>query len=135
MLGPLIGLVVLALAALLSRRIGALGGYSELVERTTGRISGFGWKAWFLFGIFGGALVFRLIVDPTVVSDGYGWLSQAFGDDALVLIGYGAKTAGGCTSGNGLGGCSAGSPASFAATATFMGTAIVVSFLTEAIFL
>ena len=45
------------------------------------------------------------------------------------LIGYGAKRAGGCTSGNGLGGCSLGSPASFAATATFMGVAIVTSFV------
>jgi uncharacterized membrane protein YedE/YeeE len=48
---------------------------------------------------------------------------------AGVLIGFGAKLAGGCTSGNGIGGCSAGSPASFAATATFMGTAIAASFL------
>jgi len=46
-----------------------------------------------------------------------------------ILIGFGAKTAGGCTSGNGLGACSAGSPAGFAATATFMGTAIVASFV------
>ncbi|HEX6117312.1 MAG TPA: hypothetical protein VFY99_09435 [Solirubrobacterales bacterium] len=142
-LGPLIGLVVLGLAALVGQRIGALGGYSEIVERSTGRISGLGWKFWFLAGIFGGALAFRLVADPRVVADGYGWLSAAFSEDAVValalvgggvLIGYGAKTAGGCTSGNGLGGCSAGSSASFAATATFMGTAIAVSLLTEALF-
>ena len=42
---------------------------------------------------------------------------------AGVLIGYGAKTPGGCTSGNGLGGTSFGSPAGLASTATFMGTA------------
>jgi uncharacterized membrane protein YedE/YeeE len=52
---------------------------------------------------------------------------------AGALIGFGAKTAGGCTSGNGLGGCSAGSTSSFAATATFMGTAIAVSFLIKAV--
>ena len=45
-----------------------------------------------------------------------------------VLIGYGAKLAGGCTSGNGLCGTSLGSPASFAATATFMATAIGATF-------
>ncbi len=49
-LGPLIGLVVLGLAATINQRIGALGGYSEFVERATGRISGLGWKAWFLLG-------------------------------------------------------------------------------------
>jgi uncharacterized membrane protein YedE/YeeE len=46
-----------------------------------------------------------------------------------VLIGLGAKTAGGCTSGNGLSGCSFGSPASFVATGTFMATAVGTAFL------
>jgi uncharacterized membrane protein YedE/YeeE len=50
-----------------------------------------------------------------------------------VLIGYGAKTAGGCTSGNGLGGTSFGSPAGLAATATFMATAVVASLAIEAL--
>jgi len=40
-----------------------------------------------------------------------------------VLIGYGAKLAGGCTSGNGICGTALGSPASFAASASFMATA------------
>ena len=50
-----------------------------------------------------------------------------------VLIGYGAKLAGGCTSGNGLSGTAILSPAALAATATFFATAIVVSFVTEAL--
>jgi hypothetical protein len=49
------------------------------------------------------------------------------------LIGFGAKTAGGCTSGNGLTGTSMLSRAALAATATFFGTAIVVSFAIEAL--
>lgn len=143
-LGPLIGLVVLGLAATINQRIGALGGYSQLVERGTGRLATLGWKAWFLFGIFAGALVFHVLAGSPSAPDGYGWLSSAFGSELLValallgggiLIGFGAKTAGGCTSGNGLGGCSAGSPASFTATATFMATAVVVSFVTQAVFL
>ena len=143
-LGPLIGLVVLGLAATINQRIGALGGYSEFVERATGRISGLGWKAWFLVGIFAGAFVFHLLSGASSVDGGYGWLSDAFGSGVFVgfalviggiLIGFGAKTAGGCTSGNGLGGCSAGSPASFAATMTFIGTAIAVSLITQAVFL
>ena len=52
---------------------------------------------------------------------------------AGVLIGYGAKLAGGCTSGNGLSGNAMLSPAALAATGTFFGTAIVVSFVTEAL--
>jgi hypothetical protein len=38
------------------------------------------------------------------------------------------RWAGGCTSGHGLSGCPAGSPDSLATTATFFGTAIVVTF-------
>ncbi len=52
---------------------------------------------------------------------------------AGVLIGYGAKLAGGCTSGNGLSGNAILSPASLVATGTFFGTAIAVSFLIEAL--
>jgi uncharacterized protein len=50
-----------------------------------------------------------------------------------VLIGFGAKLAGGCTSGNGLSGTAMLSPAALASTATFFGTAIVVSFLIKGI--
>jgi hypothetical protein len=53
---------------------------------------------------------------------------------AGVLVGYGAKLAGGCTSGNGLSGTAIFSPASLVATGTFFATAIVVSFVTEALF-
>ena len=138
-LGPLIGLVVLGLLLTLNRRIGALGGYSAIVEQATARVPGLDWRFTFLAGIFGGALIWRLLAGAGNVGEGgYGWLSRAFDSDLVVvaalfgggiLIGFGAKTAGGCTSGNGLGACSAGSPAGFAATATFMGTAIVASFL------
>ena len=143
-LGPLIGLVVLGLAVTINQRIGALGGYSQIVERTTGRLPSLGWKAWFLFGIVAGAFIFFLLAGRPMSAQGYGWLSAAFDSDAVVamaligggvLIGFGAKIAGGCTSGNGLGGCSAGSPASLTATATFMGTAIVATLITQAVFL
>jgi uncharacterized membrane protein YedE/YeeE len=139
-LGPLIGLVVVGLLATVNERIGVLGGYSNVVERASGRAGALGWRAWFLFGVLGGSLLFRLASRTSTVGSGYGWLTRTFthhttlvvGAVLLVaggLIGYGAKTAGGCTSGNGIGGCSLGSPASFAATATFMGTAILATFV------
>ena len=46
-----------------------------------------------------------------------------------VVMGYGARMAGGCTSGHGLCGTSARSAASFTATATFMTVAICVTFV------
>lgn len=46
-----------------------------------------------------------------------------------LLIGFGTQMAGGCTTGNGLVGCARIQPGSLAATASFFGTGIVVSFL------
>jgi uncharacterized membrane protein YedE/YeeE len=139
--GPLIGLCVVALLALINRRLGVLGGFSAVVERATGRTGEVGWRGAFLIGVVGGGLLFALLGGGFGAGGGYGWLSREL-DGALVgpvligagvLIGYGAKTAGGCTSGNGLSGTSVGSPAAFVAFATFMATAVGLSLAIEAI--
>ncbi len=143
-IGIAVGLVTIGLFALINERVGVVGGYSNLVERASGRSEGLGWKAWFLFGVMGGALGFRLLAGASSVGDGYGWLTRSFGAHAYaaaggtlfaagMLVGFGAKHAGGCTSGNGIGGTSVASPASFAATGTFMATAIGVSFVIKAV--
>lgn len=46
-----------------------------------------------------------------------------------ILVGFGTRMAGGCSSGHGLSGCGRLAPASFVATASFFGTAVVVSLL------
>jgi hypothetical protein len=138
LLGPLIGLVVLGLAATINQRIGVMGGFSNVLERATGRADQLNWKWWFLAGVLLGAFVWRIAAGGTTTGGGFGWLTRSFDNDAVVaailvgggvLVGYGAKLAGGCTSGNGLGGCSQGSVGSFAATGAFMGTAIAASFV------
>lgn len=48
-----------------------------------------------------------------------------------VLVGFGTRLSGGCTSGHGLSGCGRLQPASLVATAVFFGVAIAVSFLLE----
>ncbi len=140
-LGSLLGLVVVAAFALLNERVGVVGGFADVVERVTGRRPALGWKAWFVIGVVGGGLLFRLIAGAPTVRHGFGWLTRNLdgGLVAVVLvlagvaIGYGAKAAGGCTSGNGLGGCATGSRASLTATGTFMATAIGVTFLLRAV--
>ena len=140
-LGPLIGLVVLGLYATINERFGVLGGYSAVIERATGRIPDIGWKGWLLIGVLTGSLVYRLAAGESTVGDGYGWLTREFSDvptaalliGAGALIGFGAKTAGGCTSGNGLGACSAGATSGIAATATFIATGVVCSFFIQAV--
>ena len=46
-----------------------------------------------------------------------------------VLVGFGTRLAGGCSSGHGLNGCGRRDPVSIVATATFFGTAVAVSYL------
>lgn len=46
-----------------------------------------------------------------------------------VMVGFGTRLAGGCSSGHGLSGCGRLRPVSLLATAVFFGTAVVVSFL------
>jgi uncharacterized membrane protein YedE/YeeE len=135
--GPSLGLIVVAVQGTLNEKLGVIGGVSSVVERSSGRVSGLGWKAFFLFGIVLGGMAYGLLAGRAGITS-YGWLTRTFtGGDRLlvapvlagagVLIGWGAKTAGGCTSGNGLVGCARGSASSMVATATFFGTAIVAS--------
>jgi uncharacterized membrane protein YedE/YeeE len=139
--GPLLGLCVIAVRLLLNARLGVTGGYSAIVSRVRGTETRLDWRAWFVIGVLLGGTVFALAAGGQDFH-GYGWLTRSF-DDVLVapilvvsgvLIGYGAKLSGGCTSGNGLSGTSMLSPASLAATGTFFATAIAVSFLTKAVF-
>jgi uncharacterized membrane protein YedE/YeeE len=139
--GPLLGLCVVAVRLLLGERLGVTGGYTDVVETVGRRRSlAIGWQGWFLVGLVLGGTLFALIAGGPDFH-GYGWLTAhldgpvvaAFLVIAGVLIGYGAKMAGGCTSGNGLAGTSMLSPASLAATAVFFSTAIVVSFLIKAL--
>jgi uncharacterized membrane protein YedE/YeeE len=138
--GPLLGLCVVAVRWLFNARLGVTGGYSSVVTSVRDGTS-FDWRAWFVLGVLLGGTVFALAAGGPDFH-GYGWLTRSFDDVAVgvilvgagVLVGYGAKLAGGCTSGNGLSGTAMLSPASLAATGTFFGTAIVVSFVTEALF-
>ena len=101
-LGLLLGLVVVALYALINERIGVVGGFADVVERLTGRRRALGWKAWFVIGVAGGGLLFRLLAGAPTFRHGFGWLTRNLdgGLVAVVLvlagvaIGYGAKLAG-----------------------------------------
>ena len=136
--GPVVGLCVVALRWLLNERLGATSAWSNAVERVSSPGVRLDTRGWLLIGLVLGGIVFGIFGAGL---DGYGWLTDTFSGGVVVailaisgvLIGYGAKTAGGCTSGNGLSGNAILSPASLVATATFFGTAIVVSFVIEAV--
>ena len=141
--GPVFGLCVVVIRVLFDARLGVTGGFTEVIERVSRRSLAFDWRAWFLGGIVIGGLLFAALWGGPDFH-GYGWLTDTFTGAARilvavalvvagVLIGFGAKTAAGCTAGNGLSGTAMGSPASLVATATFFGTAIAMSFLIKAV--
>jgi uncharacterized protein len=141
--GPALGLCVVAVRLLFNARLGVTGGFSELVGQLSRGSVAFDWRGWFAIGILVGGSLFALAAGGPDFH-GYGWLTQEFtGASRIwiapilviggVLIGFGAKVAGGCTSGNGLSGTAALSPGSLAATATFFATAIVVTLITKAL--
>jgi uncharacterized protein len=141
--GPVLGLCVVAIRALLGERLGVTGGYSAMVESARARRVTLDWRGFVLIGVLLGAVGYALVAGGPDFH-GYGWLTATFTGDsrwlvapilvvAGVLIGLGARIASGCTAGNGLSGSAMGSLASFTATATFFATAIAVSFLIEAV--
>jgi uncharacterized membrane protein YedE/YeeE len=141
--GPALGLCVVACRLLFNARLGVTGGFSEIIGRLRARQLTFDWRGWFLIGVLLGGTAFALITGGPDFH-GYGWLTAHLHGSARlliapillvagVLIGYGAKLAGGCTSGNGLTGSAMFSPAALAATATFFGTAIALSFIIKAV--
>jgi hypothetical protein len=121
---------------LFNLKLGVSGGWLQLLFLVRGGPVTERWRIWFNGGLIGGALLAGLL-GPTRGVHGYGDLSQALSPAALtplllvvgVAMGYGARWAGGCTSGHGISGCSAGSPDSLAATSTFFSVAVAVTLL------
>lgn len=134
--GPLMGLCVVALYALANQRLGVTGSYIEVLARARGRPQVQPWRIWFFLGLFGGALIVALLRGGPTFQLGYGALGALLPLGLLVpvlfvsgiFVGLGGRWAGGCTSGHGLSGSASLSPASLVATATFIGTGILVTF-------
>ncbi len=132
--GPLIGLVPVALYAVMNRPLGASGAYLQVILAVRGRATE-AWRAWFFVGLIIGVLAAAVVQGGPILHLGYrfisGWLSPVAAVPILflsgLLMGYGARWAGGRTSGHGLSGASARGIGSIVATATFFTTAIVVT--------
>lgn len=135
----MLGLCVVAARLLFNGHLGVTGGFSELVEKIGARSLRFDWRGWFAIGVLGGGIAYALVRGGAGF-EGYGWLTDELHGALIapvllacgVAIGFGAKAAGGCTSGNGLTGTSLLSAAAITATATFFATGIAVNLIIEA---
>ena len=124
--GALIGLSA-ALLMLFSGRIAGISGI--LGDLLAPRANYRDWRIAFLGGLIAAPLLYALVglvgrfslPVPAMPS----WTAVVLGG---LLVGFGVRLAGGCTSGHGVCGMARLSPRSIAATLIFMATAVVVVF-------
>ena len=139
--GPAIGLVIVALLALANRRFGVVGGVTDLVHGSPEGRGLRSWRALLVLGMVLGGAVHALLAGGPDVGTSYSWLDAHLSGAAELavlfgagaLIGVGARTAGGCTSGHGLTGAALASPASVVSMGAIMATAIATTFVLEAV--
>ena len=127
--GALIGLSSVLLMLLTGRVAGISGIFGGLLNPRSGEI---GWRVAFIAGLFLAPLLAGLI--------GHGMQPPQMPASWIViiaaglLVGFGTRLAGGCTSGHGICGISRFSARSIAATVIFMAVAIATVALTHHVF-
>jgi uncharacterized membrane protein YedE/YeeE len=139
--GPIIGLVIVTLLALANKRFGVVGGVTDLVH---GSAEGRGLRSWrtlLVLGMVLGGATHAFLAGAPDLGTSYSWLDAHLSSAAElalllgagILIGVGARSAGGCTSGHGLTGTALASPASIVSMTTIMASAITTTFVLEAV--
>lgn len=123
--GTLIGLA----AALLWIGNGRIAGISGIVGRRVASTSAeWPWRLAFLAGLIGAPRLYALVAGtPRILLAMHPALLLVAG----LLVGFGTRLGNGCTSGHGVCGVARLSPRSIAATALFLGTALLTTFLIQ----
>lgn len=139
--GPVIGLVIVCLLALANKRFGVVGGVTDLVHGSAEGRGLHSWRALLVLGMVLGGAAYAALAGAPDAGSAYSWLDAHFSASGEVgvlfgsglLIGVGARTAGGCTSGHGLTGSALTSPASIVSMMTIMASAITTTLVLEAV--
>ena len=122
--GMLIGCAAVLLLLANGRIAGISGIVGGLIMRTGGDVA---WRLLFVVGLWWGAVVYWLVrgelFDVSVTASPGAMIV------AGLLVGFGTRLSGGCTSGHGVCGIARLSSRSITATLIFMGTAIVTVFI------
>jgi uncharacterized protein len=124
--GVLIGLAAVLLLLANGRIAGISGIVGGLLTRATADM---GWRVAFVLGLWLGALVYWLVRGELfAVELAASWPVMLI---AGVLVGFGTRMGGGCTSGHGVCGIARLSKRSIVATLVFMGAGIATVFMTR----
>lgn len=129
-----IGLTALALAWFMGKRLGVTGGFVDACSIVTNSFSS-SWKIWFILGLpLGGVLATIGHWNWTLtygrldaLTYGVFWMKALWLFLSGILIGFGARWAGGCTSGNSIMGVALGSKMSILATLAFIAAGVIVT--------
>lgn len=121
--GVLIGLSAVLLMGALGRIAGISGIASGLVAGASDR----GWRVAFVVGLIAGPLLLLLLRGDSGI--GAPQVSLPWMAAAGLLVGFGTRLGGGCTSGHGVCGMARLSPRSLAATMVFMVVGVATVFV------
>jgi uncharacterized membrane protein YedE/YeeE len=135
--GLLVGFIAVGLQWLDNLPLGATGAAAGFLDWASLPRRGPTWRALFFVGIALGAAIYAGVTDRWALSWSAPGLDPQFphalGAKLLLLlgagtlIGFGARWAGGCTSGHGICGVGRLQKGSLLATATFVGTAVLTA--------
>ncbi|MET0340440.1 MAG: YeeE/YedE family protein [Polyangiales bacterium] len=121
--GALLGLGASLLLLVNGRIAGISGIVGGLIAPRPGEVT---WRAWFLAGLLLGGVALRLVRPEAIgASPMPAWLIAVAG----VMVGFGTRLGGGCTSGHGVCGVSRFSRRSLVATATFIATGMATTYV------
>lgn len=124
--GVLVGASAALFLILIGRIAGVSGILGGLIHPARSEV---GWRLAFLGGLFVAPLLYRAlggVLPPVTLTPSIGLLIVAG-----LIVGFGTRLGAGCTSGHGVCGIGRGSPRSLAATAVFIGMAIITVFITR----
>ncbi len=139
--GPSIGLLVVALYAVANKHFGVSGSYMQVMTFVRSPRMAEMWRVWFFGGLVAGSLVAAFLRGGPSPNLAYGVLADLLPIAVIVpvlfvgglLMGFGARWGGGCTSGHGITGAAILSRGAWVGIATIMATAIGLTLIVHLI--
>ena len=128
--GVLIGISAWLMLGLNGRVAGISGILGGLLPPAS-NLADIAWRVLFLGGLVGGVLIHRFLIDPAATITFAGGSHWALLIAGGLLVGFGTRIGGGCTSGHGVCGIGRLSRRSIVATCVFMAAAVVTVFVTR----
>lgn len=139
--GPIIGLLVVALYAIANKHLGVTTSYLQVMTFVRSPRTAEMWRVWFFAGLVGGSLIAAFLKGGPSPNLTYGALGNLLPVAAIVpvlfvggmLMGFGARWGGGCTSGHGISGAAILSRGALVGIVTIMATAIGLTLIVHLI--